>query len=65
MQEERDRYLNELKIYSGGANPAVVHGTGNDEKKYLQAKNYHYESLVERLERERSELQTKLAISME
>ena len=65
LQEERDRYLAELKMYSGGASPAVVQFSGTDEQKYLKAKNYHYETLVERLERERSELQTKLAFSLE
>ena len=56
LQEERDRYLAEVKAYSGGANPALVQFSGNDETRYLKAKNYHFETLVERLERERAEL---------
>ena len=55
VMEERDRYLEELKAMSGGANPKLMK-FGSDEEKYLKAKNFHYESLVERLERERAEL---------
>lgn len=64
ISEERDRYMQELKALTGGGSPSLQKFS-TDEEKYLKAKNFHYETLVERLERERAELQMKLAVSQE
>jgi hypothetical protein len=48
--------LAELAKYTGGAHNSVIQFVGTEGERYLKAKNHHFETLVERLERERTEL---------
>lgn len=54
--EEREQLKQEVQRYSGGSNPVVQQMTGTDEQRYLKSQIQHFEKLVNKLEKERTEI---------
>ncbi len=63
--EDREQLRQEVSKFSGGNNLVLQQFTGNEEQRYLKSQNFHFEKLVNKLEKERSELQVKLTVAVE